>query len=623
MTLKAVKIRPGTNRENTRYTNEGQWYESEKVRFRQGTPEKIGGWVAISANTFLGVCRSLWNWITLSGLNLMGVGTNLKFYLERGGSYDDITPIRVTTAAGAATFAATDGSTTVTVTDTAHGATDNTYVTFSGAVSLGGVITAAVLNIEYQIHVLSVDTYTITTSVAANASDTGNGGASVVVAYQVSAGSAVATPSVGWGAGAWGSGTWSVGAASTSTMRLWNQQNFGEDLIFGPAGGALYYWDATGGVTTRGTALTAAGGASNVPTIHQILLVSDIQRFVIVFGTNEIGSAVLDPLLIRWSDQESAVNWTPAITNQAGDIRVSHGSKLVTAIATRQEILVLTDAAVYSMQYSGPPGVWGLTLLGDNISVMSQRCIATASGAVYWMGRDKFYKYDGRVQTLRCDLRQFIFLDLDIIQAEQVFATTNEAFNEIWWFYPSLGSTTVDMYAVYNYQEDIWYYGTMARTAWIDTALRANPVAATYINNLVSHEYGVDDYSTAVGAAIEAYIGSSEFDIDDGDHFMFIYRVLPDITFTGSTAASPSATLTLIPMVNSGSGYTTPASLGGSSTASITRSATVPIEAFTGQVYVRVRGRQLILKLSSDALGTTWQMGTPRLDVRPDGRAGS
>ncbi len=623
MTLKKVQIKPGTNRENTRYTNEGQWYESDKVRFRQGTPEKIGGWAAISTATFSGICRSLWNWITLSGLNIMGVGTNTKFYLERGGTYNDITPIRVTTAAGAATFAATNGSTTVTVTDVAHGATDGTYVTFSGAVTLGGVITAPVLNTEYQIHYLTVDTYSVTTSVAANASDTGNGGASVVVAYQVNAGSAVATPSMGWGAGTWESGLWGTGSSSTSTMRLWSQQNFGEDLIFGPAGGALYYWDATGGVATRGTALTAAGGASDVPTIHQILLVSDIQRFVVVLGTNEIGSAVLDPLLIRWSDQESAVDWTPAITNQAGDIRVSHGSKIVTAIVVRQEILVLTDSAIYSMQYSGPPGVWGLNLLGDNISVMSQRCIATASGAVYWMGRDKFYKYDGRVQTLRCDLRQFIFLDLELLQADQVFATTNEAFNEIWWFYASLNSTTVDSYAVYNYLEDIWYYGTMARTAWLDTALRANPVAATYINNLVSHEYGVDDYSTAVGAAIEAYIGSSEFDIDDGDHFMFIYRVLPDITFAGSTAANPSATLTLIPMVNSGAGYTTPASVGGSSTASITRSATVPIEAFTGQVYVRVRGRQLILKLSSDTLGTTWQMGTPRLDIRPDGRAGS
>lgn len=622
MPVKKIQLTPGVNRENTRYTNEGRWWEGDKIRFRQGTPEKIGGWQRISASTFVGVCRALWCWVTLGGLNLLGIGTNAKFYIERGGAYNDITPIRVTTAAGDVTFAATNGSAIITVTDAAHGATVGSYVTFSGAVTLGGTITAAVLNTEYSItQVTGVNTYTITASVAANASDSGNGGAAVVGAYQINIGSAVGTPYVGWGAGTWGASTWGYGGTTVTTIRLWALSNFGEDLIFAPRGGAIYYWDATNGVTTRGVLLSSLGGASDVPTIQNGLLVSDPSRFVFAFGPNTIGTAVQDPMLIRWSDQESAVNWTPAVTNQAGDLRLSRGSQIIAWASMRQEILVLTDTALFSMQYSGPPAVWGATLLSDAVSCMGMNVVAVADGVAYWMGTDKFYKYDGRVQTLRCDLRQYIFGDLDTAQAAQVFASTNEAYNEIWWFYCTSGSTTVDSYAVYNYAEDIWYYGSLARTAWLDTKLRGKPVAATYSNNIVEHETGCDDATTATPAAIEAYIASSEFDIDDGDRFAFVYRVLPDVSFRGSTGDSPAATLTLIPMKNSGSGYTTPQSVAGSSSAAITRTATVPIEEFTGQVYIRVRGRQLILELRSTALGVAWQMGTPRIDIRPDGRA--
>jgi hypothetical protein len=398
--------------------------------------------------------------------------------------------------------------------------------------------------------------------------------------------------------------------------------NFGEDLIFGPRGGGVYYWDATGGLSVRGVALSSLGGASDTPVIQNGILVSDVSRFVIVFGSNDVGSAVQDPMLVRWSDQESAVDWTPAPTNQAGSLRLSHGSKIVAWINIRQEVLVFTDSALYSMQYLGAPVVWGATLMSDNISVVSPNAVAVTAGVVYWMGTDKFYKYDGRAQTLRCDLRQYVFGDINALQTEQVFASTNEAFNEVWWFYPSADSTTVDRYVVYNYAEDLWYYGTMARTAWIDTGLRTNPVAATYLGNLVSHEVGCDDRTTDVATAIEAYISSSEFDIDDGDRFAFIYRVLPDISFRNSTADSPSAVLTLIPMKNSGSGFNDPQSVAGSSSGTITRTATVPIEAFTGQVYIRVRGRQLIMEIRSTGLGVSWQMGTPRLDIRPDGRRG-
>ena len=638
MTLKKLVLKPGVNRENTRYTMEQGWYTSDKVRFRQGTPEKIGGWTRLSSYEYLGVCRALFSWAALDSNVWTAVGTNLKFYVTLGTQYYDITPIRSTTPAGAVTFSAvtvSPYSSTITVTDVAHGALINDFVTYSGVAvgGLGGNITQAVLEQEYQVaQVIDQDTYTIiakdpTTGlpVTSNASDTGNGGATVIAAYQINTGSAIAIvpspgPSASWGLGSWGSGPWGGGANVVLPLRVWSEGNFGEDLIFGPRGGGMYYWDTSLGTNVRAVALDGILGSVDVPTVQNFILISDIYRFVFAFGCNDYGLTTQDPMLIRWSDQENAINWEPSATTQAGSLPLSRGSEIITAIQSRQEIVVWTDTAVYSLQYLGAPEVWGAQLLGDNISIAGQNAVAFSNGVAFWMGVDKFYRYDGRVQTLRCDLRQHVFGDINLLQLGQVCSGTNEGFNEVWWFYCSANSTVVDRYVVYNYLEDIWYYGSLGRTAWIDSGLRAYPLAATYSNNLVEHEYGVDDNQTDVTLPIVATIESAEFDLDDGDKFMFIRRVLPDITFRGSTANNPSGELSLIPMQNSGSGYNNPRSVGGSSNAGVVRSATVPIEQFTGQVYIRVRGRQIIVKFESSDVGVAWQLGSMRLDMQPDGK---
>ncbi len=702
MALKKLKLKSGVNKENTRYTSENGWFISDKMRFRQGTPEKIGGWVRISTTTFLGVCRSLWNWVTLSYLNLIGVGTNLKFYIESGGAYNDITPIRAYSTINNNPFVATNGSATITVTDTAHGAFTGDFVTFSAAVGLGGNITATVLNANYQITVINANSYTFTATATANATDASGspgGGAVVIAAYEIHAGPAYVVALTGWGGGPWGSGPWGVGVNSYNSIQLWSQSNFGEDLIYAPRGGAIYYWSAqigvaplpftvtiaspgvltvalrngtavylntTGALPTglvvgtiyyvvgstgttcnlsltyggaaintsgtqsgiqtispRGIDIAQLGGASDCPTIQNFIFVADVSRFVFAFGCNDYSSTVQDPMLIRWSDQESVTNWTPAATNQAGSIRLSHGSEIITCVQTRQEIVVFTDSALYSLQYQGSPVVWSSQLLGDNISIIGPNAAIAASGVIYWMGVDKFYKYDGRTQTLRCDLLRHIYQDLNLAQSAQVFAGTNEGFNEVWWFYCSASSSTVDLYVIYNYTEDVWSYGTLARTAWLDSGLRDYPLAATYSYNLVDHEQGNDDNVSGTPVAISSIIGSAEFDIDDGDHFGFVWRMLPDITFRGSTAASPQVTMSLIPMQNSGSGYNNPISVGGNSSATVTRTSTSVIEQFTGQVYVRVRGRQMIIQIESNQLGCAWQLGSPRIDIKQDGRRGN
>jgi hypothetical protein len=616
MPLKKIALKSGVNRENTRYASEGGWYECDKIRFRQGTPEKIGGWQRISTTTFLGVCKSLWSWVTLGSLQLIGVGTNLKFYVERGGSYNDITPLRATVSL-TDPFETTVGSSIVEVTDAAGGYIDGDFVTFSGATAVGG-IAANTLNQEYQISYTSGNSYTI--DVGTNATSSVTGGGSVSAAYQINIGPAFTIPLTGWGSSFWGSGTWGFGAESTESLRLWSQSNFGEDLIFGPRGGAIYYWDATSGTSSRGVLLSSLGGASGVPTVQNYILISDISRFVFCFGANPIGSATQDPMVVRWSDQEDATNWTPAATNQAGSLRFSRGTEIVTAAQSRQEVLVWTNSSLYSMQYVGAPEVWTAQLVGENISIASQNSVAYSNGVAYWMGRDKFYKYDGRTQPLICNLRKFIFDDLNPAQYDQVFAGTNESYHEIWWFYCSSNSTAVDKYVIYNYVENVWYYGTMARTAWLDSGLREYPLAATYSNNLVNHEIGVDDAETATPQAIHAFVASAEFDLDDGHQFMFIWRMLPDIRFDGSTAENPSAVMTLLPLANSGSGYNSPLSEGGSNAGTVIRTATLPIEQYTGQVNVRVRGRQLAIKVESTDLGVTWQLGVPRADMRSDGR---
>ena len=634
MPLKKLLFKPGVNKENTRYTTEGGWYEADKIRFRQGNPEVIGGWVRISVNTFLGVCRSLWNWVLLDGKNIVGLGTNLKFYLENGGAYNDITPIRASSTINTNPFVATNGSAVITVTDTSHGAVTGDFVTFSGAVSLGGNITATVLNAEYQITVLTANTYTFVATATANATDVSGspgGGASVVAAYQISVGPEVQQVLEGWGSGGWGLGTWGNGAPVATVfgaLRIWSQQNFGEDLVFNPRGGGLYYWDATGGLSTRGVLVSSIPGAdAEVPSVVNLVAVSDTSRFVFCFGCDDYGSSVLNPMLIRWSDQENILIWSPAITNQAGSVTLSHGSEIIAVVQSRQEQIVFTDSAVYSLQYLGPPVVWQTQLLGDNTSIYGPNAAVLASGIVYWMGIDKFYKYDGRVQTLNCDLRRFIFSDINRNQNLQVFAALNEGFNEVWWFYCSENSTEIDRYVIYNYIENegkgVWYYGTMGRTAWLDSGLRDYPLAATYqpnnTGNLVEHENGLNDNATGTTIALDAYVSSSEFDIEDGHNFGFVWRIIPDLTFGDSTnsptAVSPRVTMSLLGLSNSGSGVVNTAS------ALVTKGSNFVItEEFTGQIMTRIRGRQMIFKIASNQINTQWQLGAPRVDIRADGR---
>jgi hypothetical protein len=691
MPLQKILFKPGVNKENTRYTTEGGWYDCDKIRFRQGNPEVIGGWEQVSEYTFNGVCRSLWNWVTLGFLNLVGVGTNTKFYIEKGGVYNDITPIRSTVTLGANPFTA-DGTTIVVVSSVAHGATTGSFVTFSGATGTY----ASTWNAEYQLTVVSLDSFFITVPSAIPAGS--YGGSAVVAAHQINAGPSYAVPLTGWGAGGWGEGPWGTGTTSTSALQIWSQINYGEDLVFGPRGGGIFYWDATAGLSSRGVALNMLGGPvtftnsavtgvptvvtstvaftegaalqfaattslptgivvattyyafnvdgvtfglldaagnevsttstgsgvyiSNIvdaPVVQNTLTVSDASRFVMVFGTNDYGSSAIDPMLIRWSGQNDPYNWTPDPTNQAGFTRLSHGSQIITTVQARQEIVVFTDSSAYSLQYLGPPYVWASQLLGDNLSIISPNAAVIASGIIFWMGVDKFYAYDGRVQTLNCDLRRYIFQDLNPDQTLQIFCGTNEGFNEVWWFYCSGSSTTVDKYVIYNYVEKIWYYGTMARTAWLDSGLLPTPIAATYSSNLVNHEFGLNDVETPEVLPLNAYISSSEFDIGDGHNFGFVWRMLPDLTFQNSTnspeAVVPTLTMTLYGLANSGSGATSSAS------APVASSSTYVItEEFTGQIYTRLRGRQMIFKISSNQINTAWQIGAPRIDIRQDGR---
>ena len=692
MPLQKILFKPGVNRENTRYTTEGGWYECNKIRFRQGNPEKIGGWTQYSANTFLGVCRSLWNWTTLSNQNLIGVGTNLKFYLTFGTAYYDITPIRLTVTLPnnpLATDTTTNagGKTTITVTTSSpHGALLGDFVKISGATAVATVT----VNGEYQITAVPSTTSFKISATGTATSSTSGGGASVTAAFQVNTGPATEVPFNGWGAGTWGQGTWGNGGTITNSLQLWNQFNFGENLLFGPRGAGFYYWKASSTVNSRGVLLNSLGGTAtftsasptvvtftvdftegaavqftasgsmptgmtanttyyvynkngltsnlldgsgnvvntsstgsgvsvslivDVPVVQNNLIVSDASRFTIVFGTNDYGSSTIDPMLIGWSAQGDPFNWTPDATSQAGFTRLSHGSNIVTYVQTRQEIVVLTDSSVYSLQYLGPPYVWQSQLLGDNISIIGPNAAVIASGVVYWMGVDKFYMYDGRVQTLNCDLRRFIFQNINLAQSQQVFCSTNEGFNEVWWFYCSGTSTTIDTYVIYNYLEKVWYYGSMARTAWLDSGLQNNPIAATYSGKLLNHEDGIDDNETGTPAPLAAYIASSEFDIGDGHNFAFVWRVLPDLTFSGSTASAPTVTMSLFGLDNSGSGVTSDAYQPVKST-----NQYAITEEFTGQIYTRFRGRQMIFQIDSAGLGTTWQLGAPRIDIRPDGR---
>ena len=768
MPLQKLQFRPGINREGTTLANEGGWFESDKVRFRSGYPEKIGGWILdtgpdnstspagtfVSGGTttpadppsgnFWGVCRSMWNWLNLANYNLLALGTNLKYYIQNGvnGNIFDITPIRFSTSAGEVTFTATTGSSVIMVTDAGHGAQAGDFVVFSGAASLGGNITANVLNREYQItDYVSSNQYTVTASVNATAGDSGNGGSSTIGQYQITTGTELFTQNVGWGAGPWGGvligtattaisgGTLSSsnttvtvtstagfftptvtiptgsiliesetitytgitgttftgctrgvgglgsGAATThingtpvvqstsftgwgspattgigSQLRLYSESNFGEDLIFNPRGGALYYWanSASANTFNRGQLL---GPSSSVvtkngtlstdaycPSVANIVTVSDSSRFVIAFGANDSTlpspqDLIQNPMFICWSDQERPDVWLPAVTNQAGSYTLSHGSQIVSVIQTRQEFLVITDSAIYSMQYLGPPYVWGFQLMGDNISIAGPNAVATVNNITYWMGSDKFYMYSGRVETLPCSLRQYVYSDINLTQSFQFFASTNEGYNEIWWFYCSISgptgsntpanpNTTLDRYVIFNHLERTWYYGTMPRTSWLDSPLRPTPMSVGYNGKLIYQENGNDDGATTPGSLlpIEAYVQSSDFDIGDGHNFGLVTRIIPDVTFDGSTSAAPSLDFAVRPRQFPGTNYGTADSPTVTSADNYTQDRYYPVQQVTEQVFVRIRGRQMALKVISNNLGVAWQLGVPRIDTRPDGR---
>ena len=640
MPLTKLQFRPGVNRETTSYSNEGGWFDCDKVRFRFGTPEKIGGWEKLSGQSFLGTARALHPFVALDGTSFLGVGTHLKYYLEEGGGFNDITPLRVTTAAGAATFAAANGSSTITVTDANHGANENDFVTFSGAVSLGGVITAAVLNQEYQIfNIVNTSSYQIKaravatvaqitvdgqytpTLIVANGSDTGNGGGSVVCKYQIVTGLDTTVAGTGWGAGTYSRGTWGSGASLTAVgdiLRIWTHDNFGEDLIINVRDGGIYYWDksTSSAPFARAVALSDLAGAdATTPTVAKQVLISDRDRHVIVFGCdaqNNIG--VQDPLLIRFSDQENPLVWTAQPTNTAGDLRIGTGSEIITAVETRQQILVFTDRSLHAMQYLGPPFTFGISLISENITIASPLSAIAVDDSVYWMGEEEFYVYTGQVQKLPCSVRSYVFGDFNTSQIEKVTAAVNSSFSEIWWFYPSAGSETNDKYVIFNYQEQAWYYGTIARSAWIDRGIAQYPISAGLDGYLYYHEFGQDDGSVNPPAAIPSFIESSQMSIGAGDNFVFLSRLIPDVTFDGSSSPTPSVSMTLETRQFPGTAYT------GTKSNTVQRSATVPVEQFTDQVFVRLRGRSFAFKIDSTDTGVEWRLGTPRVDLRPDGR---
>jgi hypothetical protein len=733
MPLQKLQFRPGLNREGTDYSNEGGWYDADKVRFRSGFPEKIGGWSRMANAQFLGLARALWNWVTLAGANYLGVGTTIKYYVEQGGTYNDITPVTYTSSPALDNcFVVTSGSNLVTVIDGQYSPSVGDYVTFSGANTVTGTnVLNTILNAEYEVaSIVNTAAYRITVSVTANASNTG-GGNTVLAAYQQPIGLNTYTLGTGWGAGPWpvtgittsltdpftttngsnvvtvtqtahnlangqavifanatatggvsavllntlfypsvvnanaysitvqvnanasvtgggnviaytetGDHGWGEGFTSGigQQLRLWTNDNYGQELFIAPRGGSIFYWIPTGstypnstsgGFGTRAQYLsvqsTAAGyNGSRVPTATFQISASSIQRFVIAFGANpydpNTASTTFDPMLVRWSDQENPYEWVPAVTNQSGEFRLSAGSFIMGARNTRQEILVWTDAAIYSMQYLGPPYVWGFQILMDNISVMSPNSMITINNVTYWMGVDKFYMYSGRVETLPCSLWQYIFEDVNREQAFQVFCGGNESYNEVWWFYCSQGSNAINKYVIYNYLERTWAYGTMARTAWLDSGIRQYPMAADYNSRMLFHESAVDDVSGTAPVPINAYIQSSDFDIGDGHNFGFVWRILPDINFNGSNVNNPYVTMRVKPRQNSGAPYGTADNPEVISGDNFSTAPVYNVQEFTGQVYTRLRGRQLAFRIESDSLGVAWQLGSPRIDIRNDGR---
>ena len=630
MPLTKLQFRPGINREITSYSNEGGWFDGDKIRFRFGFPEKIGGWQRLGNSTFLGSCRALHVWRTLGLETYLGVGTHLKYYVEYGQGYYDVTPIRRTTSAGAVTFAATDGSSVLTVTDGTHGAVAGDFVTYTDAVSLGGTITADVLNQEYQIaSIVDSSTYTIVaravaslsqitidgaytpTPVVANASDTGDGGAGVIGAYQINIGLDTSVFGTGWGAGPWSRGAW--GSAATidlikDTLRLWMHDNFGEDLVLNVMNGGIYYWDSSGGLSNnRAVAISDLAGANASPTVATQIMVSDVDRHVIAFGCDPVDNpGVQDPLLIRFSSQESVTDWNPTALNTAGDLRIGSGSKIIVAVETRQQTIVFTDTSLHAMQYLGPPFTFGIQKISENITIQSPNAAVAVDDRIFWMGRNEFYLYEGTVNRLPCTVRDYVFNDINFDQAEKVFAAANTANSEIWWFYPSANSSENDRYVSFNYLEQAWSYGNLARTAWLDRGVEQLPIAASTDKRLYNHEIGFDDGSTVPASPIEAFVQSSPIDLGDGEQFVFMRRLIPDMDFRNSTAETPSVDVTTRIRNFNGGNYL--------------RTTTSTVNGDTEQVHLRLRGRQFSMRVASDGEGVGWRLGSMRYDLRPDGR---
>ena len=631
MPLTKLKFRPGINRDVTSYSNEGGWVDSDKVRFRLGFPEKIGGWVKYSTATFLGTCRSLHAWVSQVSDQYLGIGTELKFYIESGQAFYDVTPIRKVST-NSITFAAVDGSSTLTVTDTASLTVQNDFVTFAGAVSLGGVITAAVLNQEYQVlTVINANSYTVTakdtsgSAVLANSSDTGNGGSGVDGSYQINVGLDTGVGGTGWGAGTWGRSTWGSASdlSTTAELRLWSQDNFGEDLLINPRDAGIYYWDQSGGLAARAVDIAGAdfsSQASDPPIIAKQIMVADNSRHVIAFGTNTLGSGVQDPLLIRFSSQESFLDWSPSPTNSAGDLLIGSGSTFIRALETKREILVWTNSSLHTMQYLGAPYFFGIQPLSNSITIMAPNATIAVDDAVFWMGQDTFYLYEGTVKQLPCTVKNKVFSNFNYQQRDKVYGGLNSEFSEVTWFYCSNTNSTAnggdgqnDSYVTFNYSEGVWYYGNLSRSAFMDRGIREYPTA-TYNGNIFSHEVGYDADGTAMASSIE----SSPMDIGEGDRFMAISKIIPDFSFVGSTEGDPSVSMTMSMQDYPGSSY----GQTGSDTVALTSSSTttLPFEQFTQKADVRLRGRSVALKVTSSDLGVSWRLGTPRIDTRTDGR---
>ena len=616
MPLQRLQFKPGVNRDQTNYAGEGGFFECDKVRFRSGFPQKIGGWLRYGMFTLIGTCRQMYNYISTNSDNIMGLGTDAKLYLEVGENLIDITPIRATFTSPATDncFDTTNGSTTVNVNIAGHGAVAGDYVTFSGVVGPVNGIPTSELNAEFSIvSVVDTDNFTITVSTAATSTGNG-GGTAITAAFQINIGQSEGFYGYGWGAGTWGRNGWGEGALTpvVSEQTDWWMDNFDNDMIANIRNGPIYIWEYNGSFNTRAVLLSSLSGASSVPVRAMQTLVSQNDKHLLAFGCVPYGSSNVndfDPLLIRWANQDDPVNWTPETTNSAGFLRVSRGSRIIRALPTRQEILVFTDSHLYSFQFLGTTDVFGLQEYADNISIMSPRACISANNVTYWMGTDKFYYYSGRVETLPCTLRNHVFQDFNYDQADQVVCGTNESWNEVWWFYPTSNSQTNNAYVIYNYLEKIWYYGSIERTAWLDSPLRQYPqaVGGNYVYN---HEQGVNDDVTAM----TSFITTNDFDIGDGENLLLIKRILPDIDFSGSTAASPQVMLTMRPRNFSGSNYMT------TNEPDVTRTATVPVEQYTEQVFIRARARQMGFKIQSTDLGVQWQLGAPRLDGRNDGK---